>query len=164
MRIEHQTWGLLRSSRDENVLTLPLQIRLRINENTVWTDSQDYGADEILFTSKNTLFHKTPRIANKITILFGVSPQLFLKSPNMPPEQALLNPRCSDVPTGSAHLKADPGITDFLGWHRLGPQRVLQDGSPLQRPIRGFLRAKAMPEMPPRRNRPRLLYRPPVHR
>ena len=69
-----------------------------------------------------------------------------------------------DSPTGSAHLKADPGITDFLGWHRLGPQRVLQDGSPLQRPIRGFLRAKAMPEMPPRRNRPRLLYRPPVHR
>ncbi len=23
-------------------------MRLRINENTVWTDSQDYGADEIL--------------------------------------------------------------------------------------------------------------------
>ena len=47
------------------------------NENMIRTDSQDYGSDEISFTSKNALFHKTPRIANKITILFGVSPQLF---------------------------------------------------------------------------------------
>ena len=27
------------------------QSRRHINENTVWTDSQDYGADEILYTT-----------------------------------------------------------------------------------------------------------------
>ena len=27
---------------------LPILMKLRMNENTVWTDSQDYGADEIL--------------------------------------------------------------------------------------------------------------------
>ena len=30
----------------------------RINENMVWTDSQDYGADEILNTTRITLFDK----------------------------------------------------------------------------------------------------------
>ena len=28
-------------------------------ENMVWTDSQDHSEDEILHTSKTTLFHKT---------------------------------------------------------------------------------------------------------
>ncbi len=42
------------SARAESVSTNDFK-----NENTVWTDSQNYGADEILFTSKNALFHKT---------------------------------------------------------------------------------------------------------
>ena len=77
MRIEHQTWGLPISWRDKNVLTLPLQMRLRINENMVWTDSQDYGVDEILHISKKTLFCKITRITSEITTLFRVPPQLF---------------------------------------------------------------------------------------
>ena len=48
------------------------------NKNTVWTDSQDHGADEILFTSKNALFHKTTRFRTEISILFKISPLLFL--------------------------------------------------------------------------------------
>ena len=79
MRIEHQTWGLLRSSRDENVLTLPLQIRLRINENMVWTDSQDYGSDEILFTSKMLYFTKHPESQTKLPFFSGSLPNY---SPN----------------------------------------------------------------------------------
>ena len=31
------------------------------NENMVWTDSQDYGADEILYTARIVLFDKTNR-------------------------------------------------------------------------------------------------------
>ena len=31
----------------------------KADENTIWTDSQDYGADEILHTSKTMQFHKT---------------------------------------------------------------------------------------------------------
>ena len=30
----------------------------RINENMVWTDSQDYGADEILNTIRTVLFNE----------------------------------------------------------------------------------------------------------
>ena len=56
-------------------------MRQRMSENMVWTNSQDYGSDEILFTSKNALFHKITRIANKIITLFRISPQL---SPNYP--------------------------------------------------------------------------------
>ena len=48
-----------------------------MNENTVWTDSQDYGADEILYTSKITLLYKTTRFTSEIITLFRVSPQLF---------------------------------------------------------------------------------------
>jgi len=48
-----------------------------MNENTVWTDSQDYGADEILLTSQITLFHKTTQFTSEITTLFRVPPQLF---------------------------------------------------------------------------------------
>ena len=48
----------------------------------VWTDSQDYGADEILYTTRIVLFNKINRLMREITILFGVSPQLF--SPVVP--------------------------------------------------------------------------------
>jgi hypothetical protein len=47
----------------------------------VWTDSQDYGADEILYIARTALFDKTNRLMREITILFGVSPvvpQLFI--------------------------------------------------------------------------------------
>ena len=50
---------------------------LRINENTVRTDSQDYGADEILYTTETVLFNKINKQMCKTAILFGVSPQLF---------------------------------------------------------------------------------------
>jgi len=43
----------------------------------VWTDSQDYDADEILYTARTVLFDKTNQLMREITILFGVSPQLF---------------------------------------------------------------------------------------
>ena len=33
----------------------------RINENMVWTDSKDYGADEILYTTRIVLFDKINR-------------------------------------------------------------------------------------------------------
>ena len=33
----------------------------RINENMFWTDSQDYGADEILYTARAMLFDKINR-------------------------------------------------------------------------------------------------------
>ncbi len=46
-----------------------------MNENTVRTDSQDYGADEILCTSKITLVYKTTRFTSEIITLFRVSPQ-----------------------------------------------------------------------------------------
>ena len=48
-----------------------------MNENMVWTDSQDYGAGEILCTSKITLLYKTTRFTSEIITLFRVSPQLF---------------------------------------------------------------------------------------
>ncbi len=52
-------------------------MRQRINENMVRTDSQDYGADEILYTIGIVLFDKINRLMREITILFRVSPQLF---------------------------------------------------------------------------------------
>ena len=48
----------------------------------VWTDSQDYGADEILYTARAMLFDKINRLMREITILFGVSPQLFQITPD----------------------------------------------------------------------------------
>ena len=58
-------------------IILSILMRQRINENTVWTDSQDYGADEILYTIGIVLFDKINRLMREITILFRVSPQLF---------------------------------------------------------------------------------------
>ena len=46
----------------------------------VWTDSQDYGADEILYTARTVLFDKTNRLIREIIILFEVSP-VVLPSP-----------------------------------------------------------------------------------
>jgi len=43
----------------------------------VWTDSQDYDADEILYTARSLLFDKTNRLMRKIIILFEVYPRLF---------------------------------------------------------------------------------------
>ena len=43
----------------------------------VWTDSQDYGADEILYTTWIVLFDKINRLIREIIILFEVYPQLF---------------------------------------------------------------------------------------
>jgi hypothetical protein len=40
----------------------------------VWTDSQDYGADEILYIARTALFNKTNQLIRAITILFGGSP------------------------------------------------------------------------------------------
>ena len=53
MRIEYETRGLIRSQgmRIRFGLILSILMRRRINENMVWTDSQDYGADEILYTT-----------------------------------------------------------------------------------------------------------------
>ena len=48
----------------------------------VWTDSQDYGADEILYIAWIVLFDKINRLMREITILFGVSPQLFHLTPS----------------------------------------------------------------------------------
>ena len=52
-------------------------MRQRTNENTVWTDSQDYGADEILYTTGIVIFNKISRLILEIIILFEVYPQLF---------------------------------------------------------------------------------------
>jgi hypothetical protein len=45
-----------------------------MNENTVWTDSQDYGADEISYTARIALFNKTTQLTSEITTLFRVTP------------------------------------------------------------------------------------------
>ena len=47
----------------------------------VWTDSQDYGADEILNTTRIVLFDKINRLMCEIIILFEVYPQMFLENP-----------------------------------------------------------------------------------
>ena len=67
-------------------MILTILMKQRINENMVWTDSQDYGADEILYTGGIALFNKISRLIREITILFGVSPQLFFRglSPVVP--------------------------------------------------------------------------------
>ena len=43
----------------------------------VWTDSQDYGADEILYIARTALFNKTNQLIRETIILFEVYPQLF---------------------------------------------------------------------------------------
>ena len=82
MRIEYETRGLIifREMRIHFGMILSVLMKQRINENTVWTDSQDYGADEILYTIGTVLFNINNRLMREITILFEVSPQLFLES------------------------------------------------------------------------------------
>ena len=43
----------------------------------IWTDSQDYGADEILYIARIVLFDKINWLIREIIILFEVYPQLF---------------------------------------------------------------------------------------
>jgi hypothetical protein len=52
-------------------------IRPRDDENTVWTNSQDYRADEILCAIQTAIFHKTTGFTSEITTLFRIPPQLF---------------------------------------------------------------------------------------
>jgi len=63
MRIEYETRGLIRFRKMRIHLgsILLLLMRQRINENTVWTNSQDYGAYEILYTAIIALFNKINR-------------------------------------------------------------------------------------------------------
>ena len=58
-------------------MILSILRRRRINENMVWTDSQDYGADEILYIARIVLFDKINRLIREIIILFEVYPQMF---------------------------------------------------------------------------------------
>ena len=55
-------------------IILTILRRRRINENMVWTDSQDYGADEILYIARTALFNKTNQLIREITILFSAYP------------------------------------------------------------------------------------------
>ena len=50
MRVEYETKGLIRFREMRILFGMILTVLRgrRINENMVWTDSQDYGADEIL--------------------------------------------------------------------------------------------------------------------
>ena len=60
-------------------MILSVLMKQRINENMVWTDSQDYGADGILYTGRTALFNKISQLMREITILFDVYPRLFQK-------------------------------------------------------------------------------------
>ena len=71
------------SGKDDNEMRIQFGMILtvlrgrRINENMVWTDSQDYVADEILYTIGTVLFNINNQLMREITILFEVYPQLF---------------------------------------------------------------------------------------
>ena len=80
MRIEYETRGLIRfrEMRIHFGIILSVLMKQRINENMVWTDSQDYGVDEILYTIGTVLFNINNRLMREIIILFEVYPQLFL--------------------------------------------------------------------------------------
>ena len=79
MRIEYETRGLIRfrEMRIHLGTILSILMRRRINENMVWTDSQDYGADEILYTIGTVLFNINNRLMREIAFFFEVYPQLF---------------------------------------------------------------------------------------
>ena len=62
----------------EPILTHPMM--LRMTENTVWTDSQDYGADEILYIARTALFNKTNQLIREIIILFEVYPPVDMST------------------------------------------------------------------------------------
>ena len=48
----------------------------------VWTDSQDLGADEILYIAWIVLFDKINRLMREITILFGALPSCWYSTEN----------------------------------------------------------------------------------
>ena len=79
MRIEYETRGLIRfrEMRIHFGTILSILMRQRINENMFWTDSQDYGADEILYTIGTVLFNINNRLMREITILFGSDPGFY---------------------------------------------------------------------------------------
>ena len=60
MRVEYETKGLIRFQEMRILFGMILTVLRgrRINENIVWTDSQDYGADETLNTIRTMLFNK----------------------------------------------------------------------------------------------------------
>jgi hypothetical protein len=58
----------------ESLFLMKLRIR---DENTLRTDSQDYSADEILYTTGIVLIDKTGKLMREITTLFGVYPRLL---------------------------------------------------------------------------------------
>ena len=76
MRIEYETKGLIRfrEMRIHFGMILSVLMKQRINENMVWTDSQDYGADEILYTARTVLIDKTNLLMREIIILSGSIP------------------------------------------------------------------------------------------
>ena len=78
MRIEYETRGLIRfrEMRIHFGMILSVLMKQRINENMVWTDSQDYGADEILYTIGTVLYNINNWLMREITILFEVYPRL----------------------------------------------------------------------------------------
>jgi hypothetical protein len=58
----------------ESLFLMKLRIR---DENTLRTNSQDYGADEILYTARTVLIDKTGKLMREITTLFGVYSRLL---------------------------------------------------------------------------------------
>ena len=46
----------------------------------VWTVSQDYGADEILYTARTALFNKTNELIREIIIPFMVYPPVDMST------------------------------------------------------------------------------------
>ena len=82
MRIEYGTQGLIRFKeiRIHFGSMLTILRRRRINENTIWTDSQDYGADEILYIARTALFNKTNQLIREIIILFMVYPTVDMST------------------------------------------------------------------------------------
>ena len=100
-----------------------------MNENMVWTDSQDYGEDEILCTSKITLLYKTTRFTSEIITLFRVSPQLFTllyKTTRFTSEIITLfrvSPVIHKIPTSKPTAKRESPI--FLFFFHVDPDNML---------------------------------------
>ena len=83
------------------------QQRHRNLPEVLWTDSQDYGADEISDISKTPLFHKTTQSTSEITTLLRVSPQIpFLTSHlNEIPRIRKIRIEIQNTKTAGAHVK-----------------------------------------------------------
>ena len=79
-----------------------------MNENTVWTDSQDYGSDEILCISKKRYFTKPPDSQAKLSLFSGSHPNYF-KSLTYPAKTAPKTPLFCH-PFTNRHPKTQPEI------------------------------------------------------